>query len=346
MTRGSHRGKLENAGELNGARKAAVLMVALKQDVAAGLMKSLGRDRVEDISREIAAMEGVAAEVREAVIKEFYNLVMARQYMDAGGVTWARTLLEKTLPPDDARRVVSIIEHQVHEQPFGFLQKTEKENLVTFLQEEHPQTIALVLSYLPPGMATEILASLPTERQIDVVSRVAHMDQTSPDVIKEVERGLEKRLAGMVSERFERVGGVQAVAEMLNMAGRANEKAILEGLEEKAPQLVEEIRRLMFVFEDIIRVNEKGIQAVLKEVENNELALSLKTASEELKEKIFSNMSERASQLIKEEMEFMGPVRVSDVELAQQKIVDVVRRLEETGEIVIAGRGGDKGQLV
>lgn len=346
MARSAYRGEIKSVEDLNGVRKAAVLLVALKHETAATILKHLDRDRVEEISREIAAMEGIAAPVREAVIKEFYNLLMARQYTDAGGVAWARALLQKTLPPEEARRVISIIEHQVHEQPFSFLQKTEKENLVTFLQEEHPQTIALVLSHLPPGMATDILAALPTERQIEVVSRIANMDQTSPDVIKEVERGLEKRLAGLVSERFERVGGVSAVAEILNMAGRATEKAILEGLEEDDPQLVEEIRRLMFVFEDIIRVNDKGIQAVLKEVENEELALALKTASDELKEKIFSNMSERAAQLIKEEMEYMGPVRVSDVEMAQQKIVDVVRRLEDAGEVIIAGRGGEKELIV
>ncbi len=345
MPRPTFRTEIKSVDDLTGLRKAAVLLVALQQDVAAQILKHLDRERVEEISREIAAIESVAPEVREAVIREFYNLVMARRYMDAGGMAWARALLEKTLPPEEARRVISVIEHQVHEQPFSFLQKTEKENLVMFLQEEHPQTVALVLAHLPPGMATDILAGLSTERQIEVVQRIAKMDQTSPDVIKEVERGLEKRLAGLVSERFERVGGVKAVAEILNMAGRATEKAILEGLEENEPQLVEEIRRLMFVFEDIIRVNDKGIQAVLKEVENEELALALKTCSEELKNKIFSNMSERAAQLIREEMEYMGPVRVSDVEAAQQKIVDIVRRLEDAGEVIIAGRGGE-GELV
>ncbi|MEW6199603.1 MAG: flagellar motor switch protein FliG [Planctomycetota bacterium] len=345
MGRGTYRTEIKSVDDLSGARKAAVLLVALQQDTAAKIMRGMDADRIEEITREIAAIDAVSPEVRDHVIREFYNLLMARQYVDAGGMSWARALLSKTLPPDDARRVMSIIEHQVHEQPFNFLQKTEKENLVTFLQEEHPQTIALVLSHLPPGMATDILSALPTERQIEVVSRIANMDQTSPDVIKEVERGLEKRLAGLVSERFERVGGVQAVAEILNMAGRATEKAILEGLEEDNPQLVEEIRRLMFVFEDIIRVNDKGIQAVLKEVENEELALALKTASDDLKKKIFSNMSERAGQLIQEEMEYMGPVRVSDVEAAQQKIVDVVRRLEDAGEVIIAGRGGE-GELI
>lgn len=345
MGRGTYRTEIKSVEELSGARKAAVLLVALQQETAAKIMRGMEADRIEEITREIAAIDAVTPEVRDHVIREFYNLLMARQYVDAGGMSWARALLTKTLPPDEARRVMSIIEHQVHEQPFNFLQKTEKENLVTFLQEEHPQTIALVLSHLPPGMATDILSALPTERQIEVVSRVANMDQTSPDVIKEVERGLEKRLAGLVSERFERVGGVQAVAEILNMAGRATEKAILEGLEEENPQLVEEIRRLMFVFEDIIRVNDKGIQAVLKEIENEELALALKTASDDLKKKIFGNMSERAGQLIQEEMEYMGPVRVSDVEAAQQKIVDVVRRLEDAGEVIIAGRGGE-GELI
>ncbi len=345
MARSTYRTELRSVEDLTGVRKAAVLLVALQQETAAKVLKSLDGELIEELSREIAAIDYIAPEVRESVVKEFYNLVMARQYVDAGGMTWARALLGKTLPPEEARRVMTIIEHQVHEQPFNFLQKTEKENLVTFLQEEHPQTIALVLSHVPAGMSTDILSALPTERQIEVVSRIANMDQTSPDVIKEVERGLEKRLAGLVSERFERVGGVEAVAEILNMSGRATEKAILEGLEEDDPQLVEEIRRLMFVFEDIIRVNDKGIQAVLKEVENDELALALKTSTDELKDKIFTNMSERAAQLIKEEMEFMGPVRVSDVEAAQQKVVDIVRRLEDAGEVVIAGRGGE-GELI
>jgi flagellar motor switch protein FliG len=260
MARSTYRAEIKSAEELSGVRKAAVLLIALQQEAAAEVLKQLDRDRVEEISREIAAIDAVAPNVREEVIREFYNLLIARQYVDAGGMSWARALLQKTLPADEAKRVMTIIEHQVHEQPFSFLQKTEKENLVTFLQEEHPQTIALVLSHVPAGMATDILQALPTERQIEVVSRIANMDQTSPDVIKEVERGLEKRLAGLVSERFERVGGVQAVAEILNMSGRATEKAILEGLEEGNPQLVEEIRRLMFVFEDIIRVNDKGIQ--------------------------------------------------------------------------------------
>jgi len=332
--------------ELSGMQKAAVLMLALDQATAAQIMKKLQRESVEEITREIASIDRVAPEVRKNTISEFYNLLLARQYMDMGGLGLARTLLEKTLPPDEARKLVEALEHQVYEQPFSFLQKTETENLLTFLHGEHPQTIALVLSHLPATMASEILAALDPARQVEVVIRIANMDQTSPEVIKEVERGLENRLAGLVSERFERAGGIKAVAEMLNLAGRGTEKAIMESLNEDKPELVEEIRRLMFVFEDILRVDDRGIQSVLKEVENEELALALRTASDVLKEKIFSNMSERAAQLIKEEMEYMGPVRVSDVENAQQKIVDTVRRLEDAGEIIISGKGGEKDLIV
>ena len=346
MARGSRTSNIESIEDVNGIRKAAVLVLALNQDVAAKLLKGLSRDRVEAISREIASIERISLPVREQIIREFYNLVLARRYADSGGLAFARSLLSKTLPPEEARRIISTIEHQVHAQPFSFLQKTEKENLITFIADEHPQTIALILSHLPPSMASEILVRLETGRQIEVMMRIAHMDQTSPDIIEEVERGLEKRLAGLVSEHFERVGGVPHVAEILNTSGRAAERAILDGLETIDPDLVEDIRRLMFVFEDILRVNDKGIQSVLKEIENDELALALKTASDELKTKIFNNMSERAASLIKEEMEFMGPVRVSDVEAAQQKIVDVVRRLEDAGEVVIAGKGGESDMLV
>lgn len=331
---------------LSGLRKAAILLIALKQDTAAALLKSMSKNLLEEVSREAASLEIVPTELRERVVTEFYNLVLARQYVDSGGLSWARSVLAKTLPADDAKRIITTIEHQVHEQPFSFLQKTEVENLLMFLQEEHPQTIALVLAHLAPAMASEVLVCLPAERQIEVVMRIARMEQTSPDVIKEVERGLEKRLSGLVTERFEKVGGANAVAEILNLSGRASERVILEGLEQQSPELVEDIRRLMFVFEDVLRVNDKGIQAVLKEIDNEELALALRTASDELKQKIFRNMSDRASTLIKEEMDFMGPVRVVDVEAAQKKIVDVVRRLEDAGEIMIAGKGGAEKDMV
>ena len=259
---------------------------------------------------------------------------------------YAKTLLRKSLSEADATRIIKQVTQQVQTTPFSFLQKAESENLLTFIQDEHPQTIALILAHLPSQKASEVLVGLPSQKQVEVVKRIANMEQTSPEVIKEVERGLEHRLSDIVSQTFEKAGGVDTVAEILNLADRSTEKGIMEGLEAEDPDLVEQIRRLMFVFEDILLVNDKGIQSVLKEVENEELALALKTASQELKDKIFKNMSERAAQLIGEDMQYMGPVRVSDVEAAQQKIVDVVRRLEDAGEIIIAGRGGEKEMVV
>jgi len=332
--------------ELSGLRKAAILLLSVDRDCAAELLKRLDREQVEDVTREIADLRDVDPKVRDQVVQEFYNLALARSYVKEGGLGYAKALLERSLPKDEAQRIIEQIEHQVSKQPFSFLQKAETENLLTFIQDEHPQTIALILAHLPPHKASEILVGLPAAKQIEVVTRIANMEQTNPEVIKEVEKGLEYRLSGIVSQKFQKVGGVEAVAEMLNLADRATEKAILEALEAEDPDLVEQIRRLMFVFEDILLVDDRGIQKVLKEVDNDELALALKTASDELKEKIFRNMSERAVQLIKEEMEFMGPVRISEVEAAQQKIVDIVRRLEDAGEIIIMGRGGEKDMVV
>jgi len=332
--------------KIPGIRKAAILLVGMDRAVAARVMKQLDREQIEDITREIAALEGVSVNEKNNVFEECYHIVMARSWVDEGGLEYARRLLEESLGKDEAGRLIQQIEHQVHKEPFSFLQKTESENLLMFIQEEHPQTIALILAHLPPSKSSEILVGLPAAKQIEVVSRIANMEQTSPEVVKEVERGLEHRLSGIVGARLAKVGGVEHVAEMLNLADRSTEKSILEALEAEDPDLVEQIRRLMFVFEDIMLVNDKGIQTVLKEIENDDLTLALKTASDELKEKILKNMSERARDLIKEDMEYMGPVRLSDVESAQQKIVDVVRRLEDAGEIIIAGRGGEKELVV
>jgi flagellar motor switch protein FliG len=333
-------------GEISGVKKAAVLLLTLEQDEAAEILKRLPAEAVEEVSREIASMREVPVTTRADVFGEFYNLALANSYLSEGGLEYAKTLLRKSLNTDEASRIIKQVTQQVQTTPFSFLQKAESENLLTFIQDEHPQTIALILAHLPSQKASEILVGLPGQKQIEVVKRIANMEQTNPDVIKEVERGLEHRLSDIVSQTFEKAGGVDTVAEILNLADRSTEKGIMEGLEAEDPDLVEQIRRLMFVFEDILLVNDKGIQAVLKEVENEELSLALKTASQELKDKILKNMSERAAQLIQEDMQYMGPVRVSDVESAQQKIVDVVRRLEDAGEIIIAGRGGEKEMIV
>jgi len=322
-------------------RKVAVFLLAVGPDIAGSLLKHMEREAVEDLTREIASLGMVPSEVSEAIVEEFYTVALAKQYASEGGMSYAKAVLEKALPKDEASRVMEQIAHQVYQQPFSFLQKAESENLLTFMQDEHPQTIALILAHLPPSKGSEILAGLPPAKQIEVVTRVANMEQTNPEVIHEVEKGLEQRLSGIVSQQFQKVGGVEAVAEMLNLSDRSTEKGILETLEAEDPDLVEQIRRLMFVFEDILLVNDKGIQTVLKEVDHDELSLALKTASDDMKDKIFRNMSERAATLIKEEMEYMGPVRLSDVEAAQQRIVDNVRRLEDAGEIILEGRGGE-----
>jgi flagellar motor switch protein FliG len=335
-----------DAASLRGVVKAAILLVAMNAESSSKMLKLLDQELVEEVTREIAMLDLVEPKVRGKVVEEFYHLAVARQYAEQGGLGYARQLLDKSLPSDLAARIMEQITTQVHRQPFAFLAKADGENLLAFIQEEHPQTIALILSHLTPTKAAEILSGLPHAKQLEVVSRIANMEQTNPEVIKEVERGLELRLSGLMSQTFERVGGVESVAEMLNLSDRATEKGILEALEAEDPELVDQIRRLMFVFEDIMLINDKGIQAVLKEVDNDELSLALKTASDELRQKVYKNMSERASQLIKEDMEYMGPVRVSDVEAAQQKIVDIVRRLEDAGEIIISGRGGEKDLIV
>lgn len=336
----------EKASQLEGVSKAAILLLSLQADSASGILKQLQPDIVEEVTRELASLGRIDKSLTAEVVEEFYGLVLADQYSKEGGLDYAKVLLKESLDPKLADRILSQIQTQVQRTPFSFLQKAEAENLLTFIQDEHPQTIALIICHLPHHKAAEILAGLPVQKQLEVVKRIANMEQTNPEVIREVERGLESRLSSMLAQSMERAGGVDTVSEVLNLADRATEKSILEGLESEDPDLVEEIRRLMFVFEDVKLVDDKGIQAVLREIDNDELSLALKTASEDLKDKILGNMSERAATLIREDMEFMGPVRVSDVESSQQRIVDIVRRLEEAGEIVIQGRGGAEELIV
>lgn len=332
---------------VTGVRKAAILMISVDTDTAAKIMANLNTDEIEALSMEIARLsDDIAPDMRDAVIKEFYQTHLASKYIESGGFEYARSLLEKSLSPEEAAAILEALEQSIQETPFHFLKQADTDNLLTFISDEHPQTISLILAHLSPKQAAEVLAGLTPKKQLEVVKRIARMEQTTPEAIRMVEQGLESRLASIVTQDLERAGGVENIAEILNLVDRTTEKGILENLEEEDPDMVEQIRRLMFVFEDIVLVNDKGIQAVLKEVEHDELALALKTASEELQSKIFKNMSERASQLIKEDMEFMGPVRLSDVESAQQRIVDIVRRLEEAGEVIIQGRGGDEDVIV
>lgn len=336
----------ETAAELEGITKAAILILTLEAQTAGELLKQMTPEAVEEVTRELAGLGRVPDKLRKGVVEEFYNLSIASQYANEGGLDYAQVLLKQSLDGKTAERVLQQIQTQVQKSPFSFLQKAESENLLTFIQDEHPQTIALIVCHLPHHKAAEILGGLPMQKQIEVIKRVANMEQTNPEVIREVERGLESRLSSLLTQSMEKAGGVPTVAEILNLADRSTEKAIMEGLESDDPDLVEQIRRLMFVFEDIKQVDDKGIQAILKELDNDDLTLALKTASPELQEKIFKNMSERAAAMIKENMQYMGPVRVSDVEAAQQRIVDIVRRLEDSGDIVISGRGGGGELLV
>ena len=280
--------------------------------------------------------------VKEEVLNEFYEVCLAQQYIAEGGISYAKELLEKALGQEKARDVIGKLTASLQVRPFEFVRKTDPAQLLNFIQDEHPQTIALVLSYLPSGQAAQVVSALPPEKQSDVAKRIATMDRTSPDVIKEVEGVLERKLSSLVNQDYTIVGGTDAIVAILNAVDRGTERHILETLEMEDPELADEIRRKMFVFEDIISLDDRAIQRVLRDVDNNDLAVALKNSNEEVQNVIFRNLSKRLAAMIKEDMEFMGPVRLKDVEEAQQKIVNIIRKLEDSGEIVVSRGGGDE----
>jgi flagellar motor switch protein FliG len=329
---------------MSSLRKAAVLLMSLPQEEAATLLTSLDQALVEQVSLEIARIKSVSAEEQEQTILEFAECNPSTVGSEGGGLSFAEALLEKALG-GKAGGAISSLRHQIESLPFGFLRTVDAQNILTYILDEHPQTIALVLSHLPAGFAAEILAGLPTEQQISVVRRIANMGQTSPDIIKEVEAGLERRMSNVMSQDFRSAGGIDSVAEMLNVAERSTERAIMENLAQDDPDLVEEIRRRMFIFEDITKFADPDIQKLLKNVESAQWALALKGASQELCDKILGNMSERAGTMLKEEMDYLGAVKLSAVEKMQQQIVDVVRGLEDAGEIEISS-AGEQEQMV
>ncbi len=307
-------------------------------------MGRLDSKQVELVSIEIARLKSVTADDQEQVILQFAESNPGSAGTDAGGLDRARALVQKAMGKN-ATDTLDNIRQSIEAVPFAFLRQVDSQNVLTYIIDEHPQTIALILSHLPPSASAAILAGLPPDRQLLVVQRIAGMGQTSPEIIEEVERGLERRMSSVMSQSFENAGGVGAVAEMLNVSDRSTERTLLENLSQDDPELVEEIRRLMFVFEDITKFNDKDIQAVLKNVENSQWATALKGASSDLKEKIFGNMSQRAGEMLKEEMEFSGAVKLSVVESQQQEVVDIIRRLEDTGELEL-NAGGEEEELV
>ncbi|MDE7272346.1 MAG: flagellar motor switch protein FliG [Lachnospiraceae bacterium] len=328
--------------ELKGIQKAAILLIALGPEKSALIFKHLKEEEIEDLTLEIANTKSVTPQVKEKVINEFYEVCLAQQYIAEGGIGYAKELLEKALGADKAMDVIGKLTASLQVKPFEFVKKTDASQLLNFIQDEHPQTIALILSYLSAGQAATILGALVPEKQAEVARRIATMDRTSPDVIKEVERVLESKLSSLVNQDYTIIGGVDAVVEILNTVDRGTEKHIMETLEVEEPELADEIRKKMFVFEDILLLDDRAIQRVLRDVDNNDLAIACKGSTEEVQNAIFSNMSKRLAEMIREDMEFMGPVRMKDVEEAQQKIVNIIRKLEDSAEIVISRGGGDE----
>lgn len=328
------------AQAMGGKTKAAILLVSLGPENSAAVFKHLRDEEIEDLTLEIAALRRINPEVRDGIMEEFHDLMMAREYLEHGGIDYARELLEKALGKNKAEDIIGRLTASLQVRPFDFARKTDAGQLLNFIQNEHPQTISLVLAYLHPEQAGMILSSLPPELQVDVAKRLATMDRTTPEVLQEIESTLEKRLSAFVSDDYTLAGGVDAAVDILNMVDRSTEKVIIDSLEEEEPELAEEIRKRMFVFEDIVTLDDRSIQKILREVDSKDLALALKTASQEVSSRIYKNMSKRASEMLKEDIEFMGPARLRDIEQTQQQIVATIRRLEDTGEIVIA-RGGE-----
>ena len=327
---------------IGGIQKAAILLIALGPEKSAQIFKHLKEEEIEELTLEIANTRSVTPQVKGEIIEEFYQICLAQQYIAEGGITYAKELLEKALGNEKAMSVIGKLTASLQVKPFEFVRKTDAAQLLNFIQDEHPQTIALILSYLSPQQSALIISALPPERQADVARRIAVMDRTSPDVVKEVEKVLESKLSSLVNQDYTIIGGVDAVVDILNTVDRSTEKRIMETLEVDEPELADEIRKKMFVFEDILLLDDRAIQRVLRDVDNNDLGLALKSANEQVQSAIFNNLSKRLAVMIKEDMEFMGPVRMKDVEEAQQKIVSVIRKLEEMGEIVISRGGGDE----
>ena len=322
-------------------QKAAILLISLGPDVSAQIYKHLTEEEIEKLTLEISSVKKVNSEQIEEVLEQFHQIALAQDYISQGGIGYARTVLEKAVGTEEAQRIIARLTSSLQVKPFDFARKADPAQILNFIQSEHPQTIALILSYLDNEQAGQILSELPQEVQADVAKRIALMDSTSPEIIYQVEQILEDKLSTTVTQDYTQTGGIQAVVEVLNGVDRSTERTILDALEIQDPELAEEIKKRMFVFEDIVTLDNRAIQRVIREVENDDLRLALKVASEEVQSVIFENMSSRMAETFKEEMEYMGPVRLRDVEEAQQRIVAAIRRLEEVGEIVIARGGGD-----
>ncbi|MFF2089007.1 flagellar motor switch protein FliG [Paenibacillus sp. NPDC058174] len=329
------------ANGLSGRQKAAILLITLGPEVSAQIFKHLREEEIEQLTLEIANVRKIDSSERESIISEFHQICLAQEYITQGGISYAKDILEKALGEQKAVEVINRLTATLQVRPFDFARKAEPTQILNFIQNENSQTIALVLSYLQSEQSSHILSSLPQDKQADVARRIALMDSTSPEVIGQVERVLEQKLSATVTQDYTNAGGIDSIVQILNGVDRGTERTILDALEIQDPELAEEIKKRMFVFEDIVNIDNRSIQRIIRDIENADLQLALKVASEEVREAIFRNMSKRMAESFKEEMEFMGPVRLRDVEEAQTRIVATIRRLEESGEIIIARGGGD-----
>jgi flagellar motor switch protein FliG len=332
------------AHSLSNRQKAAILLVAIGPDVSGKLLQNLTSEEVDTLTLEISRTGKVSPDVRQEIIEEFHSLCIAQEYIAEGGVEAARQALMAAFGADTAQNIIDRVVQALQVVPFDFIKRADASQIITFIQNEHPQTIALILAYVPPNLAANILAGMPHEIQAEVALRIATLDKTPPEVIREVEKVLERKLSAVVATDYTQAGGIKSLVDVLNWADRGTEKTILENLSENNPEIAEEVKKLMFVFEDIVTLDDRAIQQVLKEVDSKELSLALKGIGENVQNRIYKNMSERAAGMLKEDMQYMGPVRLKNVEEAQQKIVNIIRKLEEAGEIIVARPGAGGGE--
>jgi len=327
---------------LTGIQKAAILMISLGSENSAEVVKHLGEAEIDQLTLEMANVRKVSPDQRDYVVEEFHQMCIASDYISQGGIEYAREVLERALGESRAFNIINRLSTSLKMRPFDLVRRTDPKQLFSFIQGEHPQTIALIMTHLPVDKAATLLSSLSQDRQADVAKRVATMGRTSPEVLKEIEKVLERKISSLAPTDYTTSGGIQSIVDVLNRTDPGTVKVVMDALEMEDPELAELIKRQMFVFEDIVILDDRGIQLVLREVETKDLGLALKGSNPEVAQKIMANMSARAGQMLKDDMEFMGPVRLRDVEDAQQRIVKVIRKLEESGAIVISRGGSDE----
>jgi len=328
--------------KMTSTSKAAAIMIALGAQEAAQVYKYLREDEVEKLSLEIAKLDRMSPESMQDIVDDFYGLCVTQKVINEGGVAYAKDVLEKAFGPQAASNYMDRVSKSLHTKAFDFIRKADYKNLLMMVQNEHPQTIALVLSYARADQASMIIAELPKSLQIDVIERIANLQSVAPDIISTVESVLEKRFSTIISVDMTEVGGIPYIADIMNHVDRNTEKYIFDELGNSNPELSDEIRKLMFVFEDIVNLDNLAIQRFIREVDSKDLAVALKAANDDVKSTILANMSKRMQETIQSDIQYLHNVRMRDVEEAQQRIVAVIRQLEETGEIVISKGGGDE----